>query len=416
MAADDSTRLELLPPELQVRLLGCSPSLQSLYSLIRASPRLYQVFLTSKPMILSHVVRRQIHPEVFADALAAAEASLLSNEAATLENANELMTRYKSDRKCANSQDLIPIHISVRLCQLTRTVNWFAGDFLRYSRGFLDNLDSDIWNHFGLPEELPDDSALSETEQWRLRRSLYRFQLFAGLFRLFPWTAPAKETERNRAKTFLIHYRSWEIEELTSVWDYMYMRVIAIFHKLEDAHMAAFKNEASLLIESALRNGHHDQMRQSLHTVCEMFDRFKNEDIVFSSYRTPRRLLCVKHLLSLRLDYIRTLFEGNCQDQTQFINASSNEGNNLLLEVLYHRPGLRATTREEIRSAQGNAVLLFPGDHLGEASMGWRWVNGFFEDERPLRVEEAESLRLCGYVFWDESRLRASSILDSECV
>ncbi len=52
-------------------------SIQDLFSLIRASPRYYQVFLTAREKILITVVERDVGPELLRDAIYAARACLL---------------------------------------------------------------------------------------------------------------------------------------------------------------------------------------------------------------------------------------------------------------------------------------------------------------------------------------------------
>lgn len=55
--------LELLSPELQRRILSLLDSFESLYAIIRASPRLHQVFRLNQKTILSTVTFRQFDPE-----------------------------------------------------------------------------------------------------------------------------------------------------------------------------------------------------------------------------------------------------------------------------------------------------------------------------------------------------------------
>ncbi|KAI9719120.1 MAG: hypothetical protein M1812_003750 [Candelaria pacifica] len=68
---------EELPPEVQSQILLETSSLQDVFSLIRASPRFYQVFLTVREKILSTVIRRDFDYKLFSDAIYAARACLL---------------------------------------------------------------------------------------------------------------------------------------------------------------------------------------------------------------------------------------------------------------------------------------------------------------------------------------------------
>ena len=65
-----------LPTEIHLLILLQLPTIQELYSLIRASLQHYQVFLTWKEEILCTVVSRILGPDVLVDAVAAVEASV----------------------------------------------------------------------------------------------------------------------------------------------------------------------------------------------------------------------------------------------------------------------------------------------------------------------------------------------------
>lgn len=71
--------LERLSPEILIQILLEVSSSQSLYSLIRASPKCYQVFLISKAKILTGLVRQTIHPAAIMDALTAVKAMQLKD-------------------------------------------------------------------------------------------------------------------------------------------------------------------------------------------------------------------------------------------------------------------------------------------------------------------------------------------------
>ncbi len=69
--------LESLAPELQIMIMTHLPTRRSVYNLIQASPQYYRVFLASKELILSTIVRQLLHPDVIPGAQAAALASRL---------------------------------------------------------------------------------------------------------------------------------------------------------------------------------------------------------------------------------------------------------------------------------------------------------------------------------------------------
>ena len=88
--------LEMLAPELQLQILLNANTPDDLQALIRASPRLCQVYLLNKEIILSAVARRQFHPAVISDALFIATISQL-NHPLSRDTVLELCETYPSD-------------------------------------------------------------------------------------------------------------------------------------------------------------------------------------------------------------------------------------------------------------------------------------------------------------------------------
>lgn len=116
----DRLSVELIEP-----ILLELPTTESLYSLIRASPKSYQVFLASKDKILMSFMSRTIHPAAYIDALAAVQASRLKEKRPDRKEVLNFLRRYENKRHKAVEQIGGRYSLAVSLCQLYRSVRIF---------------------------------------------------------------------------------------------------------------------------------------------------------------------------------------------------------------------------------------------------------------------------------------------------
>lgn len=130
----DRLSAELIKP-----ILFDLPNTQSIYSLIRASPKCYQVFLTAKEKILISIMRQTIQPAAFIDALAAVQASQLKEKGPDRKKVLAFLRKYENKRHKALEPNgkHYSLSTAVSLCQLYRSSQYFINDLTGRSNFYL---------------------------------------------------------------------------------------------------------------------------------------------------------------------------------------------------------------------------------------------------------------------------------------
>ena len=241
-----------LPAELIKQILLELPTTRRLHSLIRASPKCFQVFLVSKSMILVSLMRRRISPTAFIDALAAVQASQLKERGPDRKQVLTFLRKYEIKRH--RNIDLKGQHFSldtaVSLCQLYRYLQGFIGDLSSRSNFYLQRcgegllrslpwaglIGSDPLKNAGGESSVDRDPryALSHVEEGRLQRAFYRHELYTQIFSSDMeykgeklWELPSDTC------FFLRRYQHFEIEELICVETYLWSRLSSTFDQIE---------------------------------------------------------------------------------------------------------------------------------------------------------------------------------------
>ena len=416
--AEGST-LEVLSPELQKKILLHLDSLVTLYALIRASPRIHQVFRLNRETTLSTIVLGKFHPTVQPEAIAVAKLAHLQHQSqqdsqSKRDTAIELChaTALRLHSWCeVDSIEPIITHLS----KLERVVRFFLDDYLRNTLPILDQLgqseDSEI-----LPVYPPDHQAfppqLSFTETGRLQRALCRIELYRRLFSRCSHDSPngihtclrdppLGPTEQ--ATLFLRNLPPIEIAELGCVRDYLFRRLRGIFDDLE--------NEAvQTLPVKAMTFKRYDEGA-----------RWRSPLYVFTTQAQHQQSEHLEHLISLGLPYIE-----------QIIQSSGEKQRDLFLHyvyssVLYHfeqdflSKALQGLGRNpsfqdyKLSDRKTDFEPTYDDDGYSELPQGWLW--GHYHREPYLVYDKGhKGLRDLGYVFWDYDRLQDSGILRREWV
>ncbi|RTE81563.1 hypothetical protein BHE90_003871 [Fusarium euwallaceae] len=209
--APELSRLEHLPPELRRSILTIL-DLNQLKALIRSSPTLYQQYRYDRRRILDSALHKTLGP-VAIDAYAAHLTSTAkfdySHPDATVP---EFLKDYHRLRSSPDSSswgknptenemsDLAMFHLSFIQPLTEKYKNWAM---------------TNIANGFEEQKRAVHTSPLSSTEQFRIMRALYRFQLWCHLLAIprfynidlvgVPYM-------------FLSLYEPWEVEEIRSVY------------------------------------------------------------------------------------------------------------------------------------------------------------------------------------------------------
>ena len=409
--AIDST-LELLAPEIQLKILLNAGSPSDLHAFVRASPRLYQVLLLNKDSVLSNVARRQFHPSVIPDALSVAKISQLEKPL-TRETVVELCEAYPIGLL---DEPTTSIPSSTTLCELASNVKYLIKDYARNTLPIMEglgrSLDLDI-----LAEYSPNDSAthstLSDSETGRLQRAFCRFENYRLLFARcspdldhkvqncpnVPPLPPARQ-----ASLFLEKFSDFQITEIICVRDYLYRRLRGICSRLEDEAADTLSAETFIFDQDDDIEG--AEWRSGVYLFTRSGKYYQDQHI--------------EHLMSLGLGYIRRLFESTGEEQknlfVRYVADPSDVVGHLEMqfitrafEFLGHNPALGDTS--PLAETDPPFVYEVNTDVELDIPDAWQWAH---PDGPPFSVTDValKGLRDWGYVFWDNDRLRESGILE----
>ncbi|KAF6223544.1 hypothetical protein HO133_000387 [Letharia lupina] len=254
----ERNHFDRLSAELITPILLELPTTQTLYSLIRASPKAYQVFLASKETILISLMRRRIRPAAFIDALAAVQASQLKDVGPDRKAVLAFLRTYENKRHKTVEQkgQHYSLPIAVPLCQLYQSTQYFIEDLTSRSNCYLRRCrdTASVQNHTspqdgcivlpksnGLWRSHPIDrdhcyAPLSDVEEGRLQRAFFRYELYTNIFSSDMEYSGEKLWELpSDSHFFLENYQQWEIEELACVEDYRCSLLSNSFDRIESS-------------------------------------------------------------------------------------------------------------------------------------------------------------------------------------
>lgn len=408
MAQKDA--LEMFVPELQLQILLEVPTPEDLHSLIRASPRLLQVFLLKKDAVLSAVARRQFHPAVISDALFFARISQHEHPIPR-DTVLELCEIYPGE---LHEGTVIPIPMSIALCKLARNVKFLIEDYARNTLPLMEELGRSLDVHV-LPEYQPENpvsySQLSDSEIGRLQRAFCRFEIYRYLFaRCSPeldhdtrqCLLRASLSPAEQASLFLEKFPDFQVTEINCIRDYMFRRLRGICRHLEDQ---AFE---SLPIKTFLFDQNGDV------ETAEWFSGV----YLFTNSGKPYQKDHLEYLMSLGLAYICRVFESTGEEQKNLFIR------HIPRDVIRHLETQFITKAiDSLGDNPAYTELLLPEEELPfpypyDVSAGvdldipdsWQWAH---PRSPPFDLKDStlKGLRDWGFVFWDRDRLRESGIL-----
>lgn len=418
----ERNNFDRLPAELITPILLELPTSQSLYSLIRASPRSYQVFLASKENILISLMRQTIHPAALFDALAAVQASQLREKGPDRREVLAFLRKYENRRHKAFEHELKLLNATtaVSLCQLYRSTQCFIKDLASRSnfylrrcggRGFKQTHSSPrddfrfrkrngfdgLWRGKGFPIDRDFRyTPLSEGEEARLQRAFYRYELYTQIFssniggKL--WGLPSD------SHFFLKKYQHWEIEELACVSNYLWSLLSSSFDRIVPDFVGiqlprSPLNEDFYQVQSYKRSVDLGEAKFQIHSLY--MDYLTNLSLPFIHHVLPLDRLDMQREMSSHIYYdgqkrsLSTALEGFCKE-------TSLEDSNLI--------------HNYISTITRNGHVPFK-DTLRGPNEGWLKVYGNTRLVSPQRIGHA--LQSLGYVFWDSKRLTSVGFVDT---
>lgn len=139
---------------------------------------------------------------------------------------------------------------------------------------------------------------------------------------------------------------------------------------------------------------------------------FSGVDIIFSQAEHYIRGSAHDNITMLGLPYLRHLLRAPSEEQTEILAVKTECVPEFLGEALKKGRSLRRNLSSTLVKA---VIAPKPGtksqqheENVGDRNEAWQWA--FRDEERSYRCKD-KGLRTCGYVFWDNVRLRASGIL-----
>ena len=419
MGSMERNHYEALSAELILLILLEVPNLGSLHSLIRASPKSYQIFLTAKETILVSLIRRSIQSAAFIDALAAVQASQLGDTGPDRKTVLAFLRRYENKRHKAadNKGQHYSIKTAVSLCQLYRATEYFIEDLTSRSNFYLHRCQNlslplssgcdstgSLWNSHGdlYLDRNNHYTAMSDTEEVRLQRAFYRYELYTQIFGAGMeydgkslWELPSD------SHFFLERYLHFEIEELACVDNYLWSLLSNAFDRIDHSFIGI---QFPMLLNGSERPKSPSYFRSvALHEA---------KYGIYSLY--------VDYLLSLSLSFIHhalRLDRSSMQREilSHFRYDDRRRSLSTALEALWK--GISLQERSAIDSyirvvAAGNQIRF--NDTVNGPNEGWLCVYSNTAFISPYRSRN--TIHSLGYVFWDSQRLRYFGFSGSQYV
>jgi hypothetical protein len=407
--------LELLPPEIQYRILQFLPNMSTLLSLIQASPRFLEVYTQAREIIVSKVIQSHVTPVVLPLALDALVQRELRQARRSREDVFRFLETFKLGPKVSNSIHL-SLETSKQLLRLHQIVERFIEDFVQTRFAiFTKNLDSkNLASLFepscGVPYMKPKLRSvtapslqaqhtldLPESERSRLARAFYHFELFGNLF--YQPTSPEDDiTLREQADLFSSHLEDWELEELLCVRTYFIDKLVVYLDQVE-------------------RDVLEDYIKEGPPEIFDVYDiRWDNEEnwLFFSVDRSLQEIW-VEGCLTRGLPVLKGMFDAKLPDErfAALGDTDPPRPRTTFTGVLSALPQIRGPGEEDLREYDARIADIDTIDNHNAAWL-WLWKNRRVRPQNYFRPTNhlLEGLRRCGWVIWSRSTLDSLGMLN----
>lgn len=428
-----------MPNELKVEIMSQSASLGSLGNLLQASRQYYMVFNSCKKSILDQIIRRLINREVVHDALFLVEIFQAPPTGSYHQFTIKKMEDYvQSERTFPSNTKLMDLSTSIELCRIHVAIEYHLEQLSKYALSSMGvcaremSLDKAACS-YAVEADLHrmGHSPLSPTEKVRLRRALYRTELYGKLFNRRPNVqVPMKPLHQSeQEKIFLTKFPPWEVEEMACVWHYFQARLGECFDDLEDEVVQLVQKFGPLSTTNSMKES-YDALDDRAKCFVD-YHSFKNSATYahwqMNSFFDPRgsyRFFTnesklyehdnhIQGLCSQGLLFLRNFFRENKQQQMRAVLSYAASANLAKPEPTfikaYNGPYNTniATRIAQWPQEQDNSI---DDVSLALPSAGYRWARVEFAKSASYPCRHKGRLRALGYVFWDKKRLDASHI------
>ena len=388
--SDKLTPIELLPVELQCRILTGIPNMKTLRALLSASPRFFQVYKTCREVVLSHVAWNYITPAVVPIALDALE-----------QRANREFTSQSTLREPHE----IPLETWKSLLRFHQIVDSLISSFTSSRLVALEN-SMDPHKQTVLPHEPPDRNLnLSQLEYGRLARAFYHLELYSHI------EASHKMAMLSQSWTFIQSLRDWELEELLCVRSYMMERLIDYLNKFEDDFMKKYLRDKPRVIwpsqDSQQLTGARFNCRPSQNTRLLNRTRLSWRCNLF--FDDSNSADWIESCLARGLEYLSAVFSADTlPDKFNTLDR---------VDQYYHWMSYALNNAERHSKKKVAAKIEKPSensfhDNIEQPNEAWFWAEGSKIYHRYLPDGcDTNDFQRWGYVIWDHARLERLGIL-----
>ncbi|KAL7909026.1 hypothetical protein GGI35DRAFT_424868 [Trichoderma velutinum] len=412
-----AVHLHELPPELLRLILTSFDSLPDLYSFIQASPECFRIYRITPELILSAVLRRAIHPDALYHALAVAHVD--PEEYTNPENDEQLWQFLDSYFQRDPALLEFPRNMKgiIALAKLNNMVSSLANDYICRTLHALYASEEKQQNPHLLAApctcHAACQSGLSATEHARLQRAFFRYELYSRCFPVSP-RIPDESifAADDQFSHFLQQMAPWEVEELSCLHEYFWVRVSRIFSGVEEEVVVKVL-DAQTATASAIRASQVKQSEIHRHLKTSAFEgddgmcRFKGSSIrgleLFGKDDRSALPDILRYLISLGLPFLRSLLFAQGQQRRDLIRRNYYGEREFLPHAIYEDPNPP--------QAPSNAENISDNE-ISHVNLGYLLF-------RPSSIEAVLSamgiarywpLRRLGYVFWDIERVRDPEI------
>ncbi|EHK25575.1 uncharacterized protein TRIVIDRAFT_62247 [Trichoderma virens Gv29-8] len=407
--------LHELPPEMLRVILTSFDSLHDLYSLIKASSQCFRIYRITPELILSSVLKRAIHPDALYHALAAVhvDPDEVSNRDNDEQSWQFLDSYFQRDPALLEfPRDMNGI---ISLAKLNNLVSSLANDYICRTLHALyasEETKQDAPRHALAPcsHHAACRTGLSATEQARIQRAFFRYELFSRCFPVNP-SVPRESifSADEQFNHFIQQMAPWEVEELSCLHEYFWVRVSGIFSDLEEELVArvldAQTATASTLKASQMNRSEFNRMLRTYASVVDddgmcLFEGRNLRGLeLFSEDERSTLPDIIRYLISLGLLFLRALFASQGQGRRNLIRHNYYGEREFLPHAIYEDPSPFPAPNNSEDISDNN---------ISHVNLGYLLF-------RPSSIEAVLSamgiarywpLRQLGYVFWDIERVR----------
>ncbi|GMG26249.1 hypothetical protein F9C07_1475496 [Aspergillus flavus] len=406
-----SAYLSLLSPELLVNILQSLTSARDLDAIVKASSQFYRVFAAYKQSIVSSILLHAIPQEVELNFVLAYRAQRIwklvpedeerrggyrrRRYQELFDSLNQESTTILDQYKSGKGEQLYEL-VSDRalLLDIWKFYSSFEHLLVSYGTRALSDLQQ---------SSCVSNMLLSFTEQARLQRAFFRWEIYTCLFQVsqLSGNGPLDQVpSTDPAPRFAAMLHPWEVEELSCVAQFYKVLMEELSDRIEEDFVTMAKEKMDARPDVG---GEKNDIGGLLDWFClwwydESFKRSQRPWHI--DYLVSRGMLAVRKLTNAPFPIVRRMI----------VNSGSEaKGKISILARLDHFEYQAEGEEDEGEISKRHPAEDNSDDEcLEHCNFGWLWAVGNEKTKWRWDIDLPSNyeLRNRGYVFWDEARLR----------